>query len=197
MHLISLVEVTKRKAAEVGVHLEVPKEAEHLVQGLPPQVDHQVLFQQEAREEAPVDEEVENPTEGQWEARHLEEQVIIVMLVRKIVWDPDTPQEDHQDIHLIAMKDRQVMVDLHQGEVENRNTTQIIHHDLPAVIIVLEEVKIEVVLQVKTGAGHKAEIVLDLWLPIEVAVLAQLEVVRRVKIEVEHQVRKEAVHPVQ
>ena len=60
------------------------------------------------------------------------------------------------------MKDRQVMVDLHQGEVENRNTTQIIHHDLPAVIIVLEEVKIEVVLQVKTGAGHKAEIVLDL-----------------------------------
>ena len=50
------------------------------------------------------------------------------------------------------------MVGLHQGEVENRNATQIIHHVLLAVIIVLEEVKIEVVLQVKTGA----EIVLDL-----------------------------------
>ena len=193
------MEVTKRKAAEVGVHLEVPKEAEHLVQGLPPQVDHQVLFQQEAKEEAPVVEEVENPTEGQWEARHLEEVVIIVMLVRKIAWDPDTPQEDHQDIplNLIAMKDRQVMVDLHQGEVENRNATQIIHHVLPAVIIVLEEVKIEVVRQVKTGAGHKAVIVLDLWLPIEVVVQAKLEVAHRAKIEVEHQAKKEAVHQVQ
>ena len=54
------------------------------------------------------------------------------------------------------------MIDLHQGEVEDRNATQIIHHVFPAVIIVLEEVNIEVVLQVKTGAGHKAEIVLDL-----------------------------------
>ena len=110
--------------------------------------------------------------------------VIIVMWVHKIVWDRDILQEDHQDIllGLIARKDRQVMVDLHQGKVEGRNETQIIIHVLQAEETALIEATNEVVRPAKIGVDRPVEIVRDLWLPIEVVVQAKLEVAHRAKI---------------